>query len=363
MVATNDRWFPVDTIYRSTDGGATWADVGASAKLDISASPYLAWGGTPKFGWWIGSVAIDPFNGNRAMYGTGATVFGTSDLTAADSGQPTTWSSAAATGIEETAVNDLLVPAAGSVQADQRGRRPGRLLPHLAVHVAIGRDDLAHPVHRHVASRRPATAPLDVAMVGWSGGDFSTDGGATWTAMTLPAGDPDGAGTVALSADGSALVWTPEDNSWAPQAAAPVYSTDQGKTWTASAGLAAGVAVVADPVNPKVFYAFDQSAGTLYVSADGGATFTAETAGLVTGTPSEGTNSLSLLHTVPGRTGDLWLTGGDGSLYHSTDGGKTFAKDASVGTVATVGFGKAAPCASQRCASQRCAATATRRST
>jgi hypothetical protein len=141
-------------------------------------------------------------------------------------------------------------------------------------------------------------------------------------------------------------VWTPEDNSWAPQAAAPVYSTDQGKTWTDVSGLAAGVAVVADPVSPKVFYAFDQSTGTLYASADGGATFTAETAGLVAGTPSEGTSSLSLLHAVPGRSGDLWLTGGDGSLYHSADGGKTFGQDSSVGTVATVGFGRGAPGAS-----------------
>jgi xyloglucan-specific exo-beta-1,4-glucanase len=351
MVANNDRWFPIDTIYRSTDGGASWEDVGASAKLDITASPYLAWGGTPKFGWWIGSIAIDPFNGNRAMYGTGATVFGTSDLTAADSGQPTTWSSAAATGIEETAVNDLLVPAAGSCRLISAVGDLGGFC-HTSLSTSPSGGMISPVVSTGTSIAEAGQVPLDVAMVAWGGGDFSADGGVTWTAMTLPAGDPDGAGTVALSADGSALVWTPEDNSWAPQAAAPVYSTDKGKTWTDVSGLAAGVAVVADPVNPKVFYAFDQSAGTLYASADGGATFTAETAGLVTGTPSEGTNSLSLLHTVPGRTGDLWLTGGDGSLYHSTDGGKTFAKDASVGTVATVGFGKAAPCASQRCASQ-----------
>ena len=127
------------------------------------------------------------------------------------------------------------------------------------------------------------------------------------------------------------------------RASRPGHSTDHGKTWTAVSGLPAGVVVVADPVNPKVFYAFDPSAGTLYASADGGASFTAETTGLPDRDAAEGTNSLPQLHTVPGRTGDLWLTGGDGLLYHSTDGGKTFAQDASVGTVATLGFGKAAP--------------------
>jgi photosystem II stability/assembly factor-like uncharacterized protein len=345
MVATNDRWFPVDTIYRSTDGGATWEDVGASAKLDISASPYLAWGGAAKFGWWIGSIAIDPFNDNRAMYGTGATVFGTSDLTAADSGQPTLWSSAAAAGIEETAVNNLLVPSAGTCKLISAVGDLGGFC-HTSLSTSPSGGMISPILSTGTSLAEAGEAPLDVAMVGWAGGDFSADGGATWTAMTLPAGDPDGAGTVALSADGSALVWTPEDNSWAPQAAVPVYSTDQGKTWTDVSGLAAGVAVVADPVNPRVFYAFDQSTGTLYTSADRGATFTAETAGLVTGTPAEGTNSLSLLHTVPGRSGDLWLTGGDGSLYHSADGGKTFGQDSSVGTVATVGFGRGAPGAS-----------------
>jgi xyloglucan-specific exo-beta-1,4-glucanase len=49
---------------------------------------------------------------------------------------------------------------------------------------------------------------------------------------------------------------------------------------------------------------------------------------------------------VPGRPGDLWLAAGNGLLYHSTDGGKTFTQVTSVGTVATLGFGKAAPGAS-----------------
>jgi photosystem II stability/assembly factor-like uncharacterized protein len=49
---------------------------------------------------------------------------------------------------------------------------------------------------------------------------------------------------------------------------------------------------------------------------------------------------------VPGRAGDLWLTAGNGLLYHSTDGGDTFRQVTSVATVATIGFGKAAPGAS-----------------
>jgi xyloglucan-specific exo-beta-1,4-glucanase len=335
MVATNDRWYPVDTIYRSTDGGAIWEDVGAQAKLDISASPFLAWGGTPKFGWWIASVAIDPFNPNHVLFGTGATVFGSDDITAADHGQPTTWSSAAAEGIEETAVNDLVAPPTG----------PCTLLS------AVG--DLGGFCHASLASSpsggmiqpilgsgesigEAGAAPLDVAEVGYSGGDWSTDGGASWTAMTLPPGSSAGAGVVAVSADGSRIVWAPVD-------APPAYSTDGGQTWTPVTGLAQGLMPVADPVQPGVFYAFDPADGTVLKSTDGGATFTTAATGLPDGVGSEQSSSAPQLHTVPGRAGDLWLTAGDGALYHSTGGALAFSKIGSVGTVATLGFGRAAP--------------------
>jgi hypothetical protein len=344
MVATNDRWSPIDSIYRSTDAGASWEDVGAHANLDISASPYLAWGGTPKFGWWIGSVAIDPFNPGHVIFGTGATVYGTGDVTGADHGQPTSWSSAAAVGIEETAVQDLLAPAAGPCRLiSALGDVGGFCHATLTASPATG---MIQPILSTGTSLAEAGAkPLDVVMVGWSGGDFSTDGGATWAAMALPGGEPYGAGVVALAADGTSIVWTPENQSYAPEPGTPVFSADRGKTWTAVTGLAAGLMPVADPANPKVFYAFDPSSGTLEESTDGGASFGPETTGLPTGVGSEQSGSLPQLHPVPGRAGDLWLTAGNGLLYHSTDGGKTFSALTSVGTVATLGFGRAAPVA------------------
>ena len=41
---------------------------------------------TPKLGWMTESLEIDPFNSNRMMYGTGATIYGTTNLTNWDTG-------------------------------------------------------------------------------------------------------------------------------------------------------------------------------------------------------------------------------------------------------------------------------------
>ncbi len=342
MVATNDRWFPIDDIFRSTDGGATWKSVSATASLNISASPFLAWGGTPKFGWWIGSVAIDPFDAAHVIYGTGATVFGSYDVTAADSGGTTHWSSSAAKGIEETAVQGLLSPSAGPCQLiSELGDIGGFCHATLTASPASG---MSQPILGTGTSASEAgKAPLDIVRVGWSGGSYSTDGGMTWTAMALPSGEPFGAGIAALSADGSSMVWAPEVNSYAPEPGTPVYSTDKGQTWTPVSGLRSTLMPVADPVDPRVFYAVDPAAGTVLKSTDGGAQFSAVATGLPTGTGPEASGSAPLLHATPGRAGDLWLASGSGVLYHSVDGGATFTPVTSVTTVATLGFGKAAP--------------------
>lgn len=107
----------------------------------------------------------------------------------------------------------------------------------------------------------------------------------------------------------------------------------------ASSGIPAGALVESDRVDPRTFYGF--GSGRFYVSRDGGATFTASSA---TGLPAGDSVRFKAL---PGTEGDIWLAGGaaDGAygLWHSTDGGASFARLPNVEQADTIGFGKAAP--------------------
>jgi len=338
IVSTNDRWSPIDTLYRSTDGGTTWADVSASTTLDISDSPYLAWGATPKFGWWIGTVAIDPFDSNHVVYGTGATLYGTQNLGAMDTGGTVTFSSLAAKGIEETAINDLLVPNGTSSckLVSAVGDLGGFCHTSLTRSPSTGMS--ANPILSSGTGLAQAADGSLIVRVGYGSngqfGAYSTDGGSTWTPFTKPATTTDGGGRVAVSADGSTIVWSAGDtyNSGVGTA----YSTDRGHTWTAVTGLPAGLTPVADATASAVFYAIDGSTGTFYKSTDGGKTFTS------TSTAFNGGGDTQVKAT-PGKTGDLWLSALDKGLFHSTDGGATWTQATAAASSYTLGFGKAAP--------------------
>jgi xyloglucan-specific exo-beta-1,4-glucanase len=338
IVSTNDRWNPIDTLYRSTDGGATWKDVSASTTLDISDSPYLAWGATPKFGWWIGTVAIDPFDSNHVVYGTGATLYGTDDLGALDTGGTVTFSSLAAKGIEETAVNDLLVPfgASSCRLISAVGDLGGFCHTSLTQSPSTGMS--ANPILSSGTGLAQSADGSLIARVGFGGnnqfGAYSTDGGSTWTPFTKPANTTSGGGKVAVSADGKTIVWSVGDT-W-DSGVGSSYSTDDGQTWTAVSGLPAGLTPVADAVDPSVFYAIDGSTGTFYKSADGGKTFTATSTSFSAGSNTQ-------VKATPGKAGDLWLSGLTDGLFHSADGGATWTKVTSAAASYTLGFGKAAP--------------------
>ncbi|WCE00638.1 cellulose binding domain-containing protein [Streptomyces sp. HUAS 31] len=351
MATAYSSWWPDTQIFRSTDSGGTWTkawdytsypDRANRYTMDVSSSPWLTWGAnpsppeqTPKLGWMTEALEIDPFDSNRMMYGTGATVYGTEDLTKWDSGGRFTVRPMVQ-GLEETAVNDLASPPSGAPLLSALGDVGG-----------FRHTDLAKvPSMMFTQPNFTTTTSLDFAETNPNTfvrvGDldsgphiaFSTDNGANWFAGTDPSG-VSGGGTVAAAADGSRFVWS-------PAGAGVQYTTGFGTSWQASSGIPAGAVVESDRVDPKVFYGF--KAGKFYVSSDGGASFTASSA---SGLPSGDSVRFKAL---PGTKGDVWLAGGasDGAygLWHSTDAGTTFTKLSGVEQADTIGFGKAATGAS-----------------
>ena len=113
-VTTMNRWGPVDTVWRSIDGGQTWADIVGKSQRDVHETPFLKWGEKEaKLGWWMSAFAIDPFNSNFAAYATGATIYATRDFSDGNKNQITTWFPWVK-GIEQTAVLTLLSPKTGA---------------------------------------------------------------------------------------------------------------------------------------------------------------------------------------------------------------------------------------------------------
>ncbi|MGW2517453.1 cellulose binding domain-containing protein [Streptomyces sp. NPDC001617] len=351
MATAYSSWWPDTQIFRSTDSGGTWTKAWDYTSypnrsnrytMDVSSSPWLTFGAnpsppeqSPKLGWMTESLEIDPFHSDRMMYGTGATLYGTEDLTKWDSGGQFTVKPMVQ-GLEETAVNDLASPPSGAPLLSALGDIGGFRHTDLT---KVPSMMFTSPTFTTTTSLDFAeTNPNTVVRVGNldSGPHiaFSTDNGANWFAGTDPSG-VSGGGTVASSSDGSRFVWSPAGTG-------VQYTTGFGSSWSASSGIPSGAIVESDRVDAKTFYGF--KSGKFYVSSDGGATFTASSA---TGLPSGDSVRFKAL---PGTKGDVWLAGGasDGAygLWHSTDGGASFTKLSNVDQADTIGFGKAATGAS-----------------
>jgi hypothetical protein len=351
MVTGYSSWWPDTMIWRSTDNGATWTRIwdftsypnrSFRYSMNVSAAPWLSFGAnpqlpevTPKLGWMTEALEIDPFNSNRMMYGTGATLYGTNNLTAWDTGG-TVNLSVMAKGIEETAVLDLISPPSGapllSALGDIGGFRHTDLdavpslmytAPNLTSTRSIDYAETNPSVIVRVGDIDKSANP-NVNRVG-----FSTDGGANWFQGNEPGG-VSGGGQVAAAADGSRFVWSPSGTG-------VQFSVGFGNSWTASTGIPTGASVRSDRVNPMKFYGFNN--GTFYVSTNGGQSFTATAA---TGLPST-----AQFKAVAGHEGDIWLAGGASGaaygLWHSTNSGASFTKLSNVDQADNIGFGKAAP--------------------
>ncbi|MGI4791948.1 MAG: WD40/YVTN/BNR-like repeat-containing protein [Janthinobacterium lividum] len=329
MVASMDKWRTGDDIYRSTDGGSHWTALKPHAVRDSAAAPFLNWTDkTPALGHWMGALAIDPFAPGHVLYGTGATLWGSDDVTALDAGTTSHWTVRAA-GLEETAVMDILSPPAGAHLVSALGDIGGFRHDDLSASPVSG--IRKNPVMNTTDSMDFAEQnPLVIARVGGSGpqyGAYSLDEDISWTPFAGEPAGTRGGGAIAVSADGSTFVW-------APRGGALSYSRDRGATWTASTGADGNLQLTADRVNPLKFYALDSGAGKVYVSTDGGANFSATGAVIPTG---------GRLRAIPRHEGDLWLAAREHGLLHSTDGGGHFNQVVSVTEGYALGSGKAAP--------------------
>ncbi len=335
VVTTANRWWPMSDIYRSTNGGSNWTAV-YNGTVDTSSAPWMGAGGTVVQGWMF-DVKIDPYNSNRVYYATGGGIFSSYDFTAATP----TWQFRS-TGIEENAFTsigaNLASPPSGpqfwSVLGDMGG------FAHYNLDASPPLTNFYNPngVNNYGIDFAEQNPNLVVRTYsdysGNRGGYFSTDYGSTWSlfpATPVPA-QTNGPGSVAISADGSRMVWT-------IPGFAPYYSTNHGTTWTPCAGsnLTPTVSWIepfsfSDRVNPDKFYLYYRDTGGVFVSTDGGASF--NLASTITAWGDS-------MRPAFGQEGSLWVAVYDG-LWRTTNSGASFFKVPGVQAAQAVGFGRTA---------------------
>jgi len=348
MVVTLDRWTHGDEVFRTVDGGQSWYPVGKNAEYDDAGAKYLYWGrqqdkaGLSRSGW-MDEIAIDPHRPERVLYGTGQGIWQSLDVNQAEAGKPVHFRFFNEN-LEETAVNDLASPPAGapllSVMGDICGFR------HDDLERAPAAGMFKDPIFGSGTSIDFAAAkPEVVVRVGYHSeqkwGALSRDGGTTWVPFASHPDGAQGAGTVVIGADGARILW-------APKGAATAVSTDEGRTWRTCQGLPAAATLpdwapvnfrlAADRVNPQKFYVYDASTGKVYVSTDGGLSFTVKTAVL----PALPEYALppSSARAALGVEGEVWFTTGK-ELFRTRDSGQSFQIVEGVTESFGVGFGKA----------------------
>jgi hypothetical protein len=335
-------------LWRSTDGGDTWT------ALNISiTSPTATWPIRAGIDSWMatGALAFDPTEPDTLWFAQGSGMWRSIGL----KGNQVTWSFTS-DGIEELVATDVLKPTGrplltaawdrGVFSNSASGARAAMSTRfNSAWDLAISSTDSKFVV-AVVDDMRGACCTGD-GLGGQSG--YSADGGVTWSRFASLVSGTHPAdlrfGNIAVSAGNNRnMVWLPSENG-------RVYSTtDGGRTWTPAAYPGKRThsnyylrrhVLTADPLTPGTFYAFDQNG--VVRSTDGGATWTfAANKGAP---PGWARSYNATLTAVPGRARELMLSlgslqGATLGMFHSTDGGDTWAAVPSIASVATFGFGK-----------------------
>jgi hypothetical protein len=349
-----------DSLWRSTDGGASWE----SLKISTSA-PSMPWMEASDIEGWmsIGRFVFDPHLPGRLWFAEGMGVWRADDVF--DDDDEVVWN-IASDGIEQLVTSDIVAPPGGepvSAVADRQGFR----------HVALDRSPGAPLVDDRFAGGADidyaGQSPKDLVWIGsqyqiyWdpnreARAAYSSDGGETWTELPNLVKDMF-AGNVAVSAtDPTNIVWLPSYyiNPWEytglPKGL--YVTTDRGEHWTTLPNVGGSnrfhrlswwltrQALASDKVDGGVFYLVDDEEKFL-ISTDGGLTWTPG----ANPPPCRESNACHVfgqLKASPDRAGELWAGVGDDGLYRTTDRGATpWQKIEGIDFVRAFGFGAPLP--------------------
>jgi hypothetical protein len=320
-----------DAIYRSLNYGKTWVIVDQNKGQSINDYAFAPWldfgvpGATIGTENWPSSLAIDPFSSDHAVFGTGATLWDTQNLTAIDVNSQQPIFSVGAYGsapsgvkqvfggssIEETVVNALSSPPTGAFLLSAVGDDGTFVHTTLDASPALGAD--TNPLFTTGTGVDFAqNAALTIVRVGMgvsgtngyasnapsyytpSGGGPTLCGsqppsGVTCTQVQVPLllatstnqGAQNGwtghptlfaaanlqsvTPTTKMSAGGGTVAISSDATSivWATVDFLPACSGDGGNTWTPAVNGVVGAQVVSDRVTPGQFYMYDPKSGNL----------------------------------------------------------------------------------------------------
>jgi photosystem II stability/assembly factor-like uncharacterized protein len=340
VTSTIDRWASGDEIYRSSDGGLTWIALKTISNRAAPSNPWLTayYNGalSAGLGHWISDIEIDPFDSASAIFNTGYGIWESHDLTAA----AVNWVFNDA-GIEETAVTKVLSTKSGAhllmTQGDVAGGRytdltPGDVHGYFAEPNASGLDIDAAELNPSLVVRTTSKS---------FGAYLSNDNGVSWSHMGASPVTSGDNGSIAISAQGAAMVWVPGGQG-------AYYSQNGGASWTASTGypLSAGLSSgafyrpVADRAADGYFYTYNFTTGEVLESVNNGQSFTPIISGIGS-VPSW--NTTSQLLSLPGiKRGDLWLANVNG-LHRIDAAAKSVSRLSSVQEAYAIGYGAPAP--------------------
>ncbi len=310
-----------DFVFLTTDGGSTWTlKDGENATYDSNGIGWASVGGIN----WMDCIEFDQSDTKIVRVIGGGGVYICSDITATNP----SWKYDVA-GLEETAFLDgISIPGGPLITSfgDVTGfvHNPITSYPASKLTPSDGNNQSIAYAGANPSKVIRASNAENVVY-------YSTNMGSTWTGCATKKGTN---GRIAISADGGTFLHCPwgSTTTW--------YTTNNGASWSGCSGVSLSDAIPAgDMVNANYFYIYNPTNGQMLRSSNKGVSFS------VAGTPG-GTTLFhpwvpTLIRTVPGKEGHVWVPLGGNGLKYSTDHGATYTTVSNVPYCRSVGIGKA----------------------